>query len=378
MLLALCATVFIDLFGFTLVLPSLPFYVADLGGGGVWVGVLLTSYSLAQAAAAPVLGRLADRYGRRPLLLVSLAGSTASLLVMGLAGDLWLLLAARVIAGACGGSIGVAQAFAADVSEPEHRTRSMGLIGASIGLAFTVGPALGALAAPLGFDVVAFIAAGLAAANLMFALVALPGPAPVSPAPRPAGARRRVAPWTLLLAGFAGMAAFVGMETTVAFLAAQRFGAGPVFVGWLLCLAGLALLLVQGVLVARVAARWGEERVAMAGALVMAVGLVVLPVVPMPVFVAAVVLLSAGDGLVTATVASMLAGAGPPGERGARMGQGQSAAATGRVVGPLGSGALFDVASWLPYAFGATLSAVAAVVVTAGRHTVRKDDARTG
>jgi hypothetical protein len=183
-----------------------------------------------------------------------------------------------------------------------------------------------------------------------------------------ASPRRVIAPWPLLVAGFATMAAFVGMETTLAFLAAERFGAGPGFVGILLCLAGAALFLVQGLLVARASRRWGETRVALAGAVAMAAGLGVLPFAPLPFFVVAVVLLSAGDGLVTATVASMLAGAGPPGQRGARMGQ--SVTATARALGPLGSGVLFDVAAWLPYAVGAVLSAGVAVVVNLGRNAV--------
>ncbi|MEU5261127.1 MFS transporter [Amycolatopsis sp. NPDC021455] len=354
---------FVDLLSFTLVLPSLPFQVGVLGGGGIWLGVLLTSYSVTQAAAAPVLGGLADRHGRRRLLLLSLAGSAVSLAVLGAAGSLWVLLLARVVAGICGGSIGVAQAFAADLSGPERRTKAMGLVGAAIGLAFTVGPALGALATPLGFDVTAYIAAALAAGNLVLAWRTLPAGRPAPATGTKTSERGVIAPWPLLVAGFATMAAFVGMETTLAFLAAGRFGAGPAFVGVLLCLAGAALFLVQGLLVARASRRWGEARVALAGAVAMAVGLGVLPFAPLPFFVVAVVVLSAGNGLVTATVASMLAGAGPPEQRGARMGQGQSAAAAARALGPLGSGALFDVGAWLPYAVGAVLSAGVAMVV---------------
>lgn len=371
-LLALCATVFIDLFSFTLVLPSLPFSVVALGGGGVWLGAVLTGYSLAQAGAAPVLGRWADRYGRRRLLLLSLAGTTASLVLMGLAGALWVLLVARLVAGICGGSIGVAQAFAVDLVGPENRTKVMGQIGASIGLAFTLGPALGALAAPLGFGVTAFVAAGLAAMNLVLAWRTLPDERPAYRPSSAPGARRLLAPWPLLAAGFGSMAAFVGMETTLAFLAADRFGAGPGFVGLLLCLAGLALVLVQALLVARAARRWGEVRVAVLGALMTAAGLVVLPVAPLPGFVAAVVVLSAGNGLVTATVAGMLAAAGPAGERGARMGQGQSAASTARAAGPLGAGALFEVSAWLPYLLGAMLSAAVAGVLLSSRSAIAK------
>jgi DHA1 family tetracycline resistance protein-like MFS transporter len=354
--LALYATVFVDLLGFTLILPSLPFRVTELGGDAFWLGIVLTSYSLCQAAAAPLLGRLADRHGRRRLLLVSLAGSGASLALMGLVDALWLLLVARALAGLCGGSIGVAQAFAADLAGPAGRTRAMGRTGAAIGLAFTIGPALGALATPLGFATTALIGAGLAAANLVLATTTLPPGRADRPRQR-VRTGRRVAPWRLLVAGFATMTAFVGMETTVAYLAASRFDAGPAFVGVLLAAAGLVLTVVQGVLVAPAAQRWGETRVAAAGAVLMAVGLAAMPFLAEIPFVAAVLAVSAGNGLVTTTATSLLAAAGPATELGARLGQGQSAASAARATGPLAAGALFDLAMIAPYLLGAALSA---------------------
>ena len=360
--LALYATVFVDLLGFTLVLPALPFQVTSLGGDALWLGVVLTSYSLCQAAAAPTLGRLADRHGRRRLLLLSLAGSAASLALLGLAGSLWLLLVARALAGLCGGSIGVAQAFAADLAGPAGRTRAMGHVGAAIGLAFTIGPALGALASPLGFATTAWAGAGLAAANLALAVAVLPPGR--ADRPRPPAAGRRVAPWPLLVAGFATMAAFVGMETTVAYLAATRFGAGPGFVGVLLAAAGLVLTVVQGFLVAPAAHRWGEATVATAGAAGMALGLLAMPFLPQLPFVAAVLAVSAGNGVATVAASSMLAAAGPATELGARMGRGQSAASAARASGPLVAGALFDLAVLAPYLLGALLSVGAAFLVT--------------
>lgn len=360
-ILALYATVFVDLLGFTLVLPSLPFQVTGLGGDATWLGLILTSYSLCQAVAAPVLGRLADRHGRRRLLLLSLGGTAVSLALMGWAGALWLLLVARAFAGLCGGSIGVAQAFAADLAGPANRTKAMGMVGAAIGLAFTVGPAIGALAAPLGFATTALIGAGLAAANLVFAATTLPAGAPAG---RKRKSGRRIAPWPLLLAGFASMAAFVGMETTAAYLASTRFGAGPAFVGLLLAGAGLVLTVVQGFLVAPAARRWGEARVATTGAVLMAAGLASMPFLPVVPFVAAVLVVAAGNGVLTVGVASLLAAAGPREQLGARMGQGQSAASAARAAGPLAAGALFDAAVVAPYLLGAALSVGIAVLLT--------------
>jgi MFS family permease len=186
--------------------------------------------------------------------------------------------------------------------------------------------------------------------------------------PRRRGARRLVAPWPLLVAGFASMAAFVGMETTVAYLASARFGAGPAFVGLLLCAAGLTLTVVQGFLVSPAAHRFGEARVATAGAALMAAGLLALPFLTTVPFVAAVLVVAAGNGLVTVAAASLLAAAGPPEELGARMGQGQSAASVARAAGPLSAGALFDLTLLAPYLLGAALSTgVACLLAVANR-----------
>jgi DHA1 family tetracycline resistance protein-like MFS transporter len=161
------------------------------------------------------------------------------------------------------------------------------------------------------------------------------------------------------------MAAFVGMETTVAYLAAARFDAGPALVGVLLAAAGLVLTVMQGFLVAPAARRWGETRVGAAGALLMAGGLLAMPFLAEIPFVAAVLVTAAGNGLVTVAAASLLAAAGPPEDTGARMGQGQSAASAARASGPLAAGALFDLAMIGPYLLGAALSAgVAFVMVT--------------
>ncbi|MBF8194404.1 MFS transporter, partial [Nonomuraea sp. K274] len=182
--LVISATVFVDLLGFTLVLPALPFYAADLGATGLWLGALMSAYSVAQLVAAPALGRLSDRYGRRPLVLLALAGSVLSMALTGLATSLGWLLACRMLAGACGGSISVAHAYLADAVPAERRTGAMAQMGAAIGLAFVIGPALGGLLAPWGFAACAYAAAGLAALNLAAALTWLP-----EPHPRPAPAK---------------------------------------------------------------------------------------------------------------------------------------------------------------------------------------------
>ncbi|WP_188196906.1 MFS transporter [Nonomuraea sp. SYSU D8015] len=367
------ATVFVDLLGFTLILPALPFYAAGLGATGLWFGALMSAYSVAQLAAAPVLGRLSDRYGRRPLVLLALAGSAVSMALTGLAASLAWLLVCRLLAGACGGSISVAQAYLADAVPEERRTGAMARMGAAIGMAFVIGPALGGALAPLGFAACAYAAAGLAAVNLAAALAWLPEPDGPRTAPdrreasgpgHDEGMRRPVA--LLAGTGFLAMAAFVGMETTLAFLGRDRYGWDATSIGLALAAAGLAMAAVQAGLVAWLARRWGDARVAAIGAVTMAACMVAIPLAATWwQCLAAVCVLAAGHGLLTPAVSSLLASAGPPEQRGARLGTGQSAGAAARIVGPAAAGLLFDLGTALPYLVGAASAALAVAAVLA-------------
>ncbi|WP_327585204.1 MFS transporter [Nonomuraea sp. NBC_00507] len=369
--LVISATVFVDLLGFTLILPALPFYAADLGATGLWFGALMSAYSVAQLVAAPVLGRLSDRYGRRPLVLLALAGSVLSMALTGLATSLAWLLVCRALAGACGGSISVAQAYLADAVPAERRTGAMAQMGAAIGMAFVIGPALGGGLAPLGFAACAYAAAGLAAVNLAAALAWLPepdGPRTAQDGEEASSPDRGLRRPVVLLAGtgFLAMAAFVGMETTLAFLGRDRYGWDATSIGLALAAAGLAMAAVQAGLVSRLARRWGEARVAAIGAVTMAACMVAIPLAATWwLCLAAVCLLAAGHGLLTPTVSSLLAAAGPQEQRGARLGTGQSAGAAARIVGPAAAGLLFDVGAAMPYLAGAASAALAVAAVLA-------------
>jgi DHA1 family tetracycline resistance protein-like MFS transporter len=136
-------TVFLDLLGFTIVIPYLYFYAQSLGASEFTFGLLLTSYSLMQFIFTPIWGRLSDRYGRRPILLISLFGSGISLFMFGLASSIWLLFASRIVAGIMGSTINVAQAYVTDITAPDARMKSLGLLGAAFGLGFVLGPAIG-------------------------------------------------------------------------------------------------------------------------------------------------------------------------------------------------------------------------------------------
>jgi DHA1 family tetracycline resistance protein-like MFS transporter len=224
-------TVFIDLLGVGIILPVLPFYAQNFGASGLAVGATLALYSAMQLVSSPLLGALSDRVGRRPVLLVSLAGSAISLALTGLAGSLPVLLLTRALAGLFGGAIGTAQAYVADVTPPAERARAMGLIGAMTGLGFIFGPALGASLSQFGLGTAAFVAAGLAAGNFLLAWFFLPESRPAGIAPRrPMFAFLRVgealvhpAVGRLFGAMFLAMFAFAGVQATFPLLGIQNF-----------------------------------------------------------------------------------------------------------------------------------------------------------
>jgi DHA1 family tetracycline resistance protein-like MFS transporter len=370
-------TVFLDLVGFGIILPQLPYYAEAFGATGIWVGAILTAYSAAQLAGASLLGRLSDRIGRRPVLLMSLAGSAASLLLCGLARSLWLLLAARALAGIFGGSIAAAQAYIADVTAPGERARYMGLLGASIGLGFVFGPALGSGLARYGFGAAAFAAASLAAANLVFALFRLPE---TRGAEERHHAHSRL-DWTsfldalhhpsigrLLAATFLSTLAFVAMEATFALLGQVRFGLDAGRLGFVFAYVGVVMVIVQGALVGRLALRFGERDLATAGALVMGASLAALPLVPSLAAALGVLAgLAIGQGLTTPMLSTLLSRATDADEQGGTLGLGQSLAAAARAVGPIGAGWLYDRAAAAPYAASAAVMVVTALLVGTAR-----------
>ncbi len=373
-LLVVYLTVFVDLLAFGIILPILPYYAQSFGATGVWVGALLTAYSAAQFVSAPLLGRLSDRVGRRPILLASLAGSALSLALTGLAHTLALLLIGRLLAGLFGGSIATAQAYIADVTEPARRARYMGLLGAAIGLGFVFGPGLGAGLSHLGFGAAAFVAAGIAAANSLFGLFALVESRPAGRTPservwptpaRLAAALARPALGRILGATFLTTFAFVGMETTFALLGKLRFGLNAGGLGLVFTYVGLIAALVQGGLIGRLSARYGERSLAATGAGIMGAALVCIAVAAsLGMALVALGALALGQGLASPALSSLLSQESGAHEHGATLGLGQSLAALARAVGPIVAGWLYDRGVALPYVLGALLMVLAAWLVT--------------
>jgi DHA1 family tetracycline resistance protein-like MFS transporter len=381
-------TVFLDMFAFAIILPGLPFFAMEMGATGLWLGILLTTYSGAKLLGAAAVGRLSDVYGRRPLLILCLAGSGVSFLLTGVAGTLVALTAARAVAGLFGGTVAAAQAAVADVTAPSQRARYMGLLGAAIGTAFVFGPALGAGLSRLGFPTVAAIGAGIAFLNAALAWARLPESSRRRARPALSAAigaealtdaLAQISALRILVATFLTLFAFVSMETTLAFFARDRFGTDERGFGMLLAFVGLIMIVVQGWLVGRLVPRYGEPRLAAAGGLLLGVSLVLLPVGPSMLGILPLLgVVALGQGLASPSLSSLLSRASGRSEQGGMLGLGQSVASAGRAVAPVTAGWLYDQGVPLPFIAAGLLAIGAAVAIAGLRLRGGSQDAGTG
>lgn len=364
-------TVAIDLVGFGIVAPILALYAERFGASGFTIGLLFASFSLAQFVCAPLLGRLSDRIGRKPVILLSLFGTAIGSFVTGAAGSLPILFLGRIIDGASGASVSVAQGAVADLASPEDRTRLLGMLGAAFGVGFVVGPAIGSLAALGGTHVPFYVAGTIAFVNGLIAVVRLPETRVVrEPASARAeatldGAARAVVLVRLAVVGFLSTAAFSGFEATFSLFADRRFdlteaSVAAVFVG-----IGIVLVVVQGGLVGRVTMRLGVGVALRAAVACNAAGMVLLALATSwPVLVPALVLLTLGQGLTIPSLTALVVERSSLARRGEALGFQQSATALARIAGPAVGGALFEHAGvpW-PYAAAAALLGMALVAL---------------
>lgn len=375
------ATAFLDLVGFGLVVPLLPLAVRAAGGAADLAGAALGVYSLAQLVAAPVLGRLADRVGRRPVVLLSLAGNALSMVLFAIAverGLLPLLFASRVLGGATAGNLATLQLVIADTTPVEDRPARLGRMGASIGLGMVAGPLLGGSLMRLGPGIPAAGAALAAACALVLAAIALPETRPAG-AGRPSAAAYREAPIEPEIDPPAGLRArvlalpFVGffcvsaLQATFPLHAGARLGLGPAAVGAAFGGFGVVLLLVQGVLVAPLARRASAERLAAVGPLLMAIGLAGLALAGSAAAAApAGLAVACGIGLLNPLATAIASSIVPADKRGRMLGQQQAASTLGRVLGPVVGGAIYAHASGAAAYFSAAIAAAAGVLVALG------------
>jgi multidrug resistance protein len=365
------STVALDLVGFGIILPILAIYGERLGASPTTLGFVVASYSLAQFVFSPLLGRLSDRVGRRPVILLSLFGTAVGSILTGVATSVWLLFLGRIVDGASGASVSVAQGAVTDVAPPSERPRLLGLLGAAFGVGFVLGPALGGLAALWGPRVPFFVAAVIAFVNGVVAWKRLPEThrpgtvvAPPPPSPVETVDRRRELT-RLALVAFMATAAFSAFEATFSLLGERRFdltesSVFAVFIG-----IGLLLIAVQGGLVRPFNARFGPAGTVRLALTVNAIGLLLLAAATTwLLLVPALVLLVVGQGLVTPTLATLVANRAEDGRRGGALGFQQSAGALARIVGPALGGALFEhVGTAAPYIVGAGMIGIALLLL---------------
>jgi len=370
-LVVLFLTVFIDLIGFGIVLPLLPFYAQHFGANALLVGLLSTSFSLMQLLFAPVWGRLSDRVGRRPVILAGLLGSSISYLTFGLAPSLPILFLSRILAGIAGANISTAQAYIADSTQPEDRAKGMGLIGAAYGLGFTVGPAIGGILSQYGYAIPAFFASALALANFGAAWWLLPESRNPSE-----GTHRteRGLNWQRLRTGlqhpelgvflilfFISTFAFANLEATFALMTARKFGFDARANGYLFAYIGVLITVVQGGLTGRLAKRFGERRLISAGLFCMIFGLGLLPYsLGLKSLLLVLVVLIGGHGSTNPSISSLISQSASTEDQGSILGVAQSLASLARILGPIWGGFTFDAFGFqYPYLTGSLFMTVA-------------------
>lgn len=363
-------TVALDLVGFGIVVPILGRYAERFGASGVQVGFLVASFSAAQFVFSPLLGRLSDRIGRKPVLLLSLFGTAIGSFITGAAGVLWVLFLGRIIDGASGASVSVAQGAVTDLAPPEDRPRLLGLLGAAFGVGFVIGPAIGGLASLGGPHVPFFVAGAVALVNGLIAIRRLPEThrpgthEPARSSHRSAGGSlTRI--WVLAVAGFIAISAFSGFEATFSLFAGDRFGLTEGPVALIFFAVGLLLVFVQVRLVGPVSQRLGPLGALQVGLLFNAAGLALLAVTwGWLLLVVALTLLTIGQGVAIPNLTAAVADRAPTDRRGEALGFQQRWQAMGRIVGPILAGVLFEqVGVPAPYAVGAGLALVASGVL---------------
>ncbi|MGP0065589.1 MAG: MFS transporter [Isosphaeraceae bacterium] len=371
--------VLVDLLGFSLVMPLLAPFAKHYGFSPGQIGILFSAYPMCQLVAGPILGRLSDRYGRRPLLIFSQAGTALSFLILGLSRDFRVMLLARMLDGASGGNILVAQAYVADVTPPEHRARGMGLIGMAFGMGFVLGPLMGGLilSLPLGEDLRLrlpfLVAAGFSTLAWVLVLTRLP-----ESLPREGAARKeaRVVNWRgivdtvslprvglLVLIGFLGVLGFASFESTFALYLNGNFGWDESSASFAFAGLGFLSALVQGGLIRRLVPRFGEARLIVAGLVLAAGGFAGLAMsANIPELAGSMFLLGLGQGLLSPSVSGLLSRITPESEQGAVFGTLSSVQTLARMVSYESANLLLGrVSLGSPYwcAFGVDLLALA-------------------
>ena len=369
----LFSVIIVDLIGFGIVVPILPFWSVKFGADGSTLGLLLACHAAMQLLFTPFWGRLSDRIGRRPVMLLTIAGTAIALLIMGLAESLTQLFVARLLSGLFGANISVATAYLTDVTEEAERTRWMGMIGASFAVGFTLGPPIGGLLARLGDGTPMLVAAGMSALNLVWAFVRLREPERRADRGE-AGMQSRLdvlrdsAIARICLVYFLFSLAVTQLETTFALFMAGRFGYDELGVGLVMLAMAIVMGGIQGGGMKRLSAKYQERKLVLVGLFLMTLAFFAVPLpgsvawLMLPLGLAAV-----GRGMSQPPLMSLVSLRADEASRGIVLGVFQSSAAAARVVGPIIAGLLYDQSDRLPFWVAAGLTAVAGLLALAVR-----------
>jgi multidrug resistance protein len=353
----LMATVFVDMIGFLMVLPLLPFYAERLGASPTMIGALVSTFALAQLITAPWWGRLSDRYGRRPIIIGALVASAAAYTVFALANSVWLLLLSRLIQGAGGGTVGVVQAYVTDAVEPDERSKALGWLTAATSAGVMIGPGIASLSAAWGASAPGFVAAGLCLANAVSAWFWLPESAehirrgetlegersPILQAVWAVLRKPRLGAAPLIWIYAIGMMAFMAMNGILALFLGRRHGVTVQTIGLFYMYIGAISLVMRGLLLGPTIRWLGEERVMRVGIGALTVGYVLMPLtITLPQLALASILIPIGTALLFPATTSLVSRFAPANEIGQTMGVQQAFGGFSRLVGPLWAGAAFQ------------------------------------
>jgi MFS family permease len=362
-LLVLFLTVFIDLIGFGMVIPFLSFYAREYGASGTTVGAVVGIYSIMQFFFAPIWGRVSDRIGRRPVILISLTASCAGYFLFGFAHSLSVLFVSRIIAGVGGANIGTAQAYIADTTTAENRAKGMGLIGAAFGMGFILGPPLSGILSTVGIhhglhgNLLPGLAAGsmslLALLVALFVLGESKKPDTTVRTGLPPQFDRRV--WAelgqqrmlgaIMLTLFLMLLAVAGMETSVTLHARDRFHFTQLQLAYFFLFMGVIVAVIQGGLVGRLARAFGERSLIAVGTASYTFGLLLVPTIwRVPLLYVVAFFVSIGTGLCYPCLTSLVTKVAPANEHGSMLGIATSVGSLARFVGPIVMGFLYDLA----------------------------------
>jgi multidrug resistance protein len=394
-LVVLMITAFVDMVGLLMIVPLMPFYAKSFGASGFTVGLLFSSFAIAQLISAPMWGRFSDKYGRRPALLVGLAASAISYVVFAYSNSLWLLFVSRLVQGAGGGTVSVIQAYVADALKPEERAKGLGWLSAATNLGVTLGPVLGSLTLSAGVHAPGLIASGLCFINMGFAwkyLVESRDMAEAKSSKHVPGRSRDAiahvithsgepAPRLIWIYSIA-MGAFSGMNAVLALFLAARFGVTQKTIGFFFMYIGAIAVLTRFFILGWAVDRYGEARLSRFGSTLLAIGLAALPfmhrmadpaafaqrlggslpvsavaVLPFLPLALAVALIPLGTAFTFPCVTALLSRVIPSNERGLYMGVQQTFGGAARVLFPALAGLAFDRFPELPFLVSAGLVA---------------------